>query len=373
MAAMSFDVPQLDLGPQLSGLSPELVAAAERVMSSRRFILGAELEAFESEFAAYCGVRHAIGVGSGTDALELALRAGGIKAGDEVITVAHTFVGTAFAIGAVGAVPVFVDVRAEDGLMDPACLQAAVTERTRAIVPVHLYGRCVEMAPVLRVARNHGLRVIEDAAQAHGATCDGHKAGALGDAGCFSFYPSKNLGAFGDGGAVVTDDSDIAASLRLLRNYGESRKYYHVTAGRNSRLDELQAAVLRVKLRHLDSFNASRCRIGESYREATVSSNAIHFLRFDPACDVMHQSVLRASDRDGLQRHLHRKRIQTQIHYPIPCHKQPVGAADWGGLSLPVTEMLAQQVLSLPMYPELSEAQVAAVCDALLDWSKHAV
>jgi dTDP-4-amino-4,6-dideoxygalactose transaminase len=365
---VSCPIPQLDLGPQLERLADELAAATARVTTSRQFILGPELDAFEAEFAAYCGVRHAIGVASGSDALELALRAAGIGEGDEVITVSHTFIATPLAISAVGATPVFVDVRRADGLMDPGCAAHAVTERTRAIVPVHLYGRCAEMNPILRLAHDHNLRVIEDAAQAHGATLRGRRAGSIGDAGCFSFYPSKNLGALGDAGAVITDDPQLASSLRVLRNYGQDRKYHHVIAGRNSRLDELQAAVLRTKLVHLDDFNRSRREIAQHYHATIGNRNPIRFLTFDPERDAMHQAVLCTPDRDGLRRHLDQAGIQTQVHYPIPCHRQPIYARLGSAPTLPVTDQLAGEVVSLPMYPELSEPQVERVCEAINGW-----
>jgi dTDP-4-amino-4,6-dideoxygalactose transaminase len=362
-------IPQLDLGVQLERLAEELTAAMARVMSARQFILGAELEAFEAEFAAYCGVRHAIGVASGSDALELALRAAGIGEGDEVITVSHTFIATAQAISAAGAKPIFVDVRRDDGLIDPGCVAQAVTDRTRAILPVHLYGRCVEMDPIVALARDHRLWVIEDAAQAHGATQRGRTAGSIGDAGCFSFYPSKNLGALGDGGAVITDDDQLASSLRLLRNYGEDRRYHHIIAGRNSRLDELQAAVLRVKLAHLDDFNRARRQIARRYHATIGDADAVRLLRFDPERDAMHQAVLCTPDRDALRGHLSEAGIQTQIHYPTPCHRQPMYASLRSARPLPVTDQLADQVLSLPMYPELSEAQVERICKEVNAWS----
>jgi dTDP-4-amino-4,6-dideoxygalactose transaminase len=362
---MSVVVPQVDLGPQLELLSDELAAATARVMSSGQFILGEELETFETEFAAHCGVRHAVGVASGSDALELALRAAGIGDGDEVITVAHTFIATPLAISAVGAVPVFVDVKASDGLMDTRSVEAALTSRTRAIVPVHLYGRCVDVASLITLSRDLGLRVIEDAAQAHGATSRGRPAGSLGDAGCFSFYPSKNLGALGDAGAVVTDDDQLADSLRQLRNYGQDRKYHHRIRGRNSRLDELQAAILRVKLSHLEQFNAARRAIARRYHASLGSRPGVRLLSFDAEADAVHQAVLCTPSRDELRRQLQEAGIETQVHYPIPCHRQPVYARLEPSVSLPVTERLADEVLSLPMYPEMTEAQIAHVCDTV--------
>jgi dTDP-4-amino-4,6-dideoxygalactose transaminase len=364
---VSSTIPQLDLELQLEQLADELASATARVMTSRQFILGPELEAFEAEFAAYCGVRHAIGVASGTDALELALRAAGIGDGDEVITVSHTFIATALAISAVGATPVFVDVFSDDGLMDPERAAQAVTDRTRAILPVHLYGRCVEMEPIVGLARDHGLRVIEDCAQAQGASHAGRAAGSIGDVGCFSFYPSKNLGALGDAGAVITDDAQLAYTLRLLRNYGQDRKYHHLIPGRNSRLDELQAAVLRVKLAHLDDFNRARRKIAQRYHAMIGDVGSIRFLSFDPERDAMHQAVLCTPDRAGLRSYLDQLGIQTQVHYPIPCHRQPV-YANIASRPLPVTDQLAEQVLSLPMYPELSESQIGRICRAVNGW-----
>jgi dTDP-4-amino-4,6-dideoxygalactose transaminase len=364
---MTSAIPQLDLELQLEQLSAELASAIARVMTSRQFILGPELEAFEAEFAAYCGVRHAIGVASGTDALELALRAAGIGDGDEVITVSHTFIATALAISAVGATPVFVDVCSDDGLMDPERAAEAVTDRTRAILPVHLYGRCVEMDPILVLARDHGLRVIEDCAQAQGASRAGRAAGSIGNAGCFSFYPSKNLGALGDAGAVITDDAQLACMLRLLRNYGQDRKYHHLIPGRNSRLDELQAAVLRVKLAHLDDFNRARRKIAQRYHTTIGDLDPIRFLSFDPERDAMHQAVLCTPDRAGLRSYLDQAGIETQVHYPIPCHRQPL-YANIASRPLPVTDQLAEQVLSLPMYPELSESQIGRICRAVNGW-----
>jgi dTDP-4-amino-4,6-dideoxygalactose transaminase len=299
--------------------------------------------------------------------LELALRAAGVTPGDEVITVAHTFIATPLAISATGATPVFVDVCEGDGLMDPEAAAAAITSRTSAIVPVHLYGRCVPMAPLMALAERNGLRVIEDAAQAHGALTDGERrAGTVGDAGAFSFYPTKNLGALGDAGAVVTSDAAIAERLRLLRNYGEIAKYEHAVAGRNSRLDELQAAVLRVKLPHLDAFNAARRAIARRYREE-ISHPALRLLDHDLDRDVLHQAVLYTQAREDLRAHLLEAGIATQIHYPIACHRQAIYAA-LPAAPLPVTERLAAGVLSLPLFPELSDAQLDHICTAVNGW-----
>lgn len=363
-------MPQFELRSQMTQLAGELAEAAERVTRSGWFILGPELEAFEGRFAEWCGTAHAIGVGSGTDALELALRAAGIGAGDEVITVSHTFIATAIAITAVGAIPVFAEVDPADGLMDAASAASLVSRRTRAIVPVHLYGRCADMDPILELAQAHGLRVIEDAAQAHGARYQGRHAGSIGDLGCFSFYPTKNLGALGDAGAVTTDDPALAEAVRKLRNYGQTRKYHHESSGRNSRLDELQAALLAVKLDHLAAFNDQRRAICARYRSTIEASDSIGLLTCELLSDVVHQCVVITPRRDELQHFLHGRGIGTQIHYPIPCHRQTV-MSGLANAPLPVTERLAQEVLSLPMYPELTDAQIDHVCEALTDWSSR--
>jgi dTDP-4-amino-4,6-dideoxygalactose transaminase len=334
------------------------------VLDSRRFILGAELEAFETEFARYCGVAECVGVASGTDAVELAVRACGIGPGDEVITVSHTFIATALAISAAGATPVFVDVRPDDGLIDLTAAAAAVTDRTRAIVPVHLYGRCADMGPLMALAREHSLRVIEDAAQAHGAALGGRRSGTFGDAGCFSFYPSKNLGALGDAGAVVTDDREVASRLRLLRNYGETHKHEHIAWGRNSRLDDLQAAVLRAKLPWLERWNRRRREHAAEYTRQLAGSS-VTTPSDDGDRDVFHLYVVRSDRRSELRRHLDAAGIETQIHYPVPAHAQPAFADLPLRHPLKVTEALARQVLSLPMYPELTVAQRSAVVHAV--------
>ena len=302
-------------------ISSDLEAALQRVMSSGWFILGQELGSFESEFAAYCGVTHCIGVASGTEALQLAVLACGIGKGDEVITVAHTAMPTALAIAATGATPVFVDIDQQSYTLSPDQLAGAMSSKTRAIMPVHLYGHCADMDAILEFAARHDLYVIEDAAQAHGACYKGRKAGGIGHLGCFSFYPTKNLGACGDAGAVVTNDQELAARLRRLRNYGESRKYHHESMGYNSRLDELQAAILRVKLPRLEQWNETRrnlaagylSRIDERFCLPKVRPGFVH---------SYHLFVIQSEERDKLQEHLLAHNIQTLIHYPIPCHLQ---------------------------------------------------
>jgi dTDP-4-amino-4,6-dideoxygalactose transaminase len=359
--------PFLDLGPELDALRDELDAAFARTVRSRWFVLGEEVERFEAEFAAACEAAHAVGVASGTDALELALRALGVGPGDEVVTTAHTFVATALAVSATGAVPVFADV-GEDGLLDPASAAEAITHRTRALLPVDLYGRCADLTALRELADRHRIALVEDAAQAHGARHAGRRAGSVSDLACFSFYPTKNLGALGDGGAVVTSDPELAARLRLLRDYGRTGKYEHAIAGRNSRLDELQAALLRVKLPHLDAWNAARRERAGQYRELLADSG----IGLPPAGegDVFHLFVVRSPARDALQEHLREAGIETLIHYPVPAHRQPVYGAARPPRPLPVTERLAGEVLSLPMYPSLSATAVARITDSVLEWTR---
>ena len=354
-------VPFLDVGQAYLELKGELDAAVQRVLHSGWYILGEELEAFEAEFAAYCGARYCIGVGNGLDALHLILRAYGIGPGDEVIVPAHTFIATWLAVTTAGAKPVPVDAGDDAAFtIPPQGIEAAVTARTKAVIPVHLYGRPADMDPIRRIALRHGLKVIEDAAQAHGARYRGRRAGSLGDAAAFSFYPAKNLGAFGDGGAVTTDDRELAARVSAARNYGSAAKYVHERFGLNSRLDPLQAAVLRVKLRHLDEWNARRLALAGSYREGLAGTDVVlpEFSEgFEP---VFHLFVVRTPRRGALQAGLKEAGIETLVHYPIPPHRQ--GAySSMGGLSLPVAERLATEVLSLPIGPHLSRAEVQEV------------
>jgi len=320
--------------------------------------------AFEREFADFCGAAHAVAVNSGTSALQLALIASGVGAGDEVITVPFTFVATAAVIEYVGAVPVFVDIDPRTFTMNPAAIEDAISDRTKAIIPVHLYGQTVDMDPLLAVAQRHHLFVLEDACQAHGATYKGRRAGSLGHAAAFSFYPGKNLGAMGDGGAVTTNDAALASRLRMLRNYGQTVKYHHEMIGFNRRLDSLQAAVLRVKLRHLDDWNAGRRRVAAAYAERLASlplTLPIVGADNDP---VWHLYVVRAADRDGLQTQLRAQGIDSGLHYPIPIHRQHA-YPELAGLSFPLSEVIAAECLSLPMYAEMTDAQIEAVARAL--------
>jgi dTDP-4-amino-4,6-dideoxygalactose transaminase len=356
----------VDLQAQYAALRPELEAAVRRVMERADFILGEEVERFEEEFARYCEGKHAVGVGSGLDALVLALRAYGIGPGDEVITAANTFIATALAISAVGARPVLVDVDPQTYNLDPRALAAAITSRTRAVVPVHLYGQPAEMNAIVQTARRHNLLVLEDAAQAHGARYHGRRAGSLGDAAAFSFYPGKNLGAYGDGGMVVTNDAAVAEKIRYLRNYGQRVKYYHVVRGTNSRLDTMQAAILRVKLRRLDDWNAARRRHAETYARL-LAGLPVALPHTQPECEhVFHLFVVQVAERDRMQKALAERGIATGIHYPVPIHLQEA-YRDLGYPkgSFPVTEAAAERVLSLPMFAELTSEQIAAVAQAV--------
>jgi dTDP-4-amino-4,6-dideoxygalactose transaminase len=359
-------VPFLDLSRQTVGLEPFLSEAIDRVLRGGRFVLDEEVKQFEEEFARYCGVPHAIGVASGTDAIAIALAAVGVGPGDEVITVANTCVPTIVGIESAGAKPVLVDPDVLTYTLDPALLESAITSRTRAVVPVHLYGQCAPMDAILEIAQRHNLRVVEDCAQAHGAELDGRRAGSIGDAAAFSFYPTKNLGAFGDGGAVVTASADTAASARLLRNYGERDRFEHVLRGRNSRLDELQAAVLRLKLAHLDRWNDRRREIAGEYTAALADTPVVLPHETATRSHVYHLYVIRSGERDRLRGELTRHGIGTAIHYPRPVHRQPAYRdLEPGNRSLGVSETLTASILSLPMYPELTDDEVERVAETV--------
>ena len=355
----------VDLRAELPLYADAIRAGFDAVLDSGRFVLGPQAEALEREVASRCGVAHAVACNSGTDALHLALRALGVGPGDEVITAGFTFIGTAEAIVHAGATPVFVDVRADTFNLDADALEAAITPRTRAILPVHLFGRVADMPVVLDVARRRGLHVVEDAAQAIGAALDGRACGAFGDAGCFSFYPSKNLGACGDGGMAVTDDAALAERLRILRNHGSRETYRHEAIGWNSRLDELQAVVLRAKLPHLDAFNAARRRHAEGY---AARLRGLPLALPDPGtagAHVFHQYTVRTPRRDALRAALSAAGIASAVHYPVPLHRQAPFAAACAEVSLPVCETLASEVLSLPMYPLLTDRELDRVADVV--------
>lgn len=365
---MTNTIPFIDLRAAHEELGGELDAAVSRVVDSGWYLLGPELESFESEFAEYCGTRHCVGVGSGLSALELALQAAGIGPGDEVIVPAYTWVATWIAVTMSGARPVPVDVREETYNIDASQIAAAITPATAAIVPVHLRGEPADMDAVSEIAEAHGLAVIEDAAQAHGARHLGRRAGSLGRAAAFSFYPAKNLGALGDGGAVTTDDDEIADRVRLLRNYGTRGRYEIETAGVNSRLAEIQAAALRVKLPRLDDWNAARSRLAEIYQQAFADHDSLSVPEVpDWADPVWHLFVLGHPDRDACRAALEEQGIETLIHYPVPPHLS--GAYADAGMprgSFPVTERLADSTLSLPMYPQLGLQQCSEAAEALI-------
>jgi dTDP-4-amino-4,6-dideoxygalactose transaminase len=360
-------IPFLELKPGYLELKEEFDAAYQRVMDSGRYLLGRELDSFEQEFAAYCEAPYCVGVGNGLDALHLILRAMSIGQGDEVIVPSNTFIATWFAVTFAGAAPVPVEPDERTYNLDPAKICAAITPRTKAIMPVHLYGQPADMEPIMAVARQHGLKVIEDAAQAHGARYKGRRTGSLGDAAGFSFYPGKNLGSFSDAGAVVTRDIELAKTVRLLRNYGSKLKYQHEAVGMNSRLDELQAALLLVKLRHLDEWNNRRKAVADTYLHALNSLPGLT-LPYVPewADPVWHLFVIRHTQRDQLQRRLKEIGVGTLIHYPVPPHLSGAYADSHFALgTLPLAERVAKTILSLPMGPHLMVEQAKWIADEI--------
>jgi dTDP-4-amino-4,6-dideoxygalactose transaminase len=364
-------VPFVDLPAQHRALHHELNEAIQRVLDRADFALGRDVTEFEAEFAAFCGTEYAVGVDSGLAALELTLRAFGIGPGDEVIVPAHTFVATAAAVTFAGARPILVDVEEATYNIDVDQAEAAITPRTRAILPVHLYGLPADMDTLLRLADRHGLIVIEDACQAHGAQYNGRRAGSLGHAGAFSFYPTKNLGACGDAGMVVTDDASVAEQVRAMRNCGQREKYLHELPPFNHRMDTLQAAVLRVKLRHLEGWIEARRQNAALYSELLADSNVITPLETPGATHVYHLYVIRSPNRDALQAYLQEQGIGAAVHYPIPIHLQPFYADNGFGRGLfPVTEQLCDEVLSLPMFPAMTAEQVRYVADRVTHFAQ---
>ena len=361
------EIPFLDLDRQYQAIRDDISQAIERVLASHAFSGGPFVAQFEAEFAAFCDCPHAIAVASGTAALGLTLAALGIGPGDEVITVANTFIATAAAIRFCGATPVFVDVDQTTYTMDPAWLDAAVTAQTKAILPVHLFGQVADMDPIMAVANKHGLRVVEDACQAHGATYKGVTAGTIGDAGCFSFYPGKNLGAYGEAGMVVTKNAELAQDLRQLRDHGQTQKYHHLRIGWNARMDGLQGAILSVKLRHLEASNSRRRHHADAYRKLLQNCEGVVVpLEADYAKHVYHIFALRVPRRDAYLQALAAQGITCGLHYPIPIHLQP--AFHFLGVpqgSLPVTERCAETLLSIPMFPELQQAEIEFVAEAI--------
>jgi dTDP-4-amino-4,6-dideoxygalactose transaminase len=367
---MTSSIPFVDLKAQYAALRAEIDPAIHDVLASAHFVGGPVLERFESEFAEFCGAAFAVGVANGTDAISLALRAAGLGPGDEVLVPANSFFASAEAVSNIGAIPVFTDVDAQTFLMDPASAAAAISPRTRAILPVHLYGRALDMRPFVELATAHNLTIVEDCAQAHGAVFAGETIGASGRLTCYSFYPGKNLGAYGDGGAITTNDPEMRRRLHELRDHGSPRKYEHARIGYNSRLDALQAAVLSVKLRHLPDWNAARQRHAEVYAAALESSPILPPEIPARGQHVFHLFVVRCSLRDRLQKSLTERGIATGIHYPTPLHLteayQRLGAPGPG--SLPVAEALAGEILSLPMYAELTAEQLRYVMEALREF-----
>ncbi len=359
------NIPMVDLKAEYELLRDELEPAVLAALAATQYIGGPNVRAFEAEAAAYCGVKHAVSCASGTDALLLALRACGVGPGDEVITTPFTFVATASTISMCGARPVFVDIDPHTFNLDPAGIEAAITPRTRAVVPVHLYGQPADLAPMAEICRHYGLKLIEDAAQSFGAEYGGRKSGAYGDLGCFSFYPSKNLGAFGDGGMVITDDDELAARLRVLANHGSRVRYHHDVLGYNSRLDELQAAILRVKLKRVDAFNAARRRVARAYDERLAGCGVITPQADGKGLHVYHQYTLQSDRRDAIQAALAAAGIASAIYYPIPLHRQALYAEACREVRLPVAEAAAARVLSLPISPMLDEARIDRVCEVV--------
>ena len=365
-------IPQFDLSAQYAAIGAEIRTAIERVLSSQQFVLGREGAALEKEIAALCGVAHGVGVASGTDALILALRACGVRPGDEVLLPTSTFVATGSAVSALGAKPVFADIRPETYNLDPSDLERRVTPRTRAIIAVHLYGLAADMDPISAFAKSRKLPLIEDCAQAIGAIYKGRRTGSLGDAACFSFYPTKNLGAYGDAGMIVSNSAELAAHLRTLRNHGQTAKYRSSEPGWNSRLDEIQAAVLRVKLRHLAEWQRARRANAAEYACLLQQVPGIMPPHEPEGLEhVYHQYTIRSEQRDALQQHLALRRIGSTVYYPYPLHLQPLYAhLGHKGGDFPHAESAAHEVLSLPMYPELRKDQIARVVEAMAEFVK---
>lgn len=360
-------VPFLDLKAQYRTIKPEIDPAMQSVIDSCAFALGPAVEKFERAFAAYCGVKHCIGVGSGTAALELILRALDIGPGDEVITVANTFFASAEAVSLVGATPILADCREEDALINPEDIKKRITKKTRAIIPVHLYGQCADMDALAAIAKKHGVSLIEDACQAHGSTYKGAKAGSLAFAAAFSFYPGKNLGAFGEGGGITTDDDSLAEKVRMLRDHGMPEKYKHSLVGYNERMDGIQGAVLDVKLKYLDRWNSARRSHSATYRKLLSKDPRVKlFSEYSDREQNYHLFVIRVPNRDKVQQNLKAKGIATGIHYPIPIHLQKAYAGmGWKKGDFPIAEKLAGEILSLPMFAEMTEEQVKEVCAVL--------
>ncbi len=364
-------IPLVDLKQQYQEIKKEILPEIGRVLEGMQLFLGSNVQTVESEFAAYCNCDYAVGVGSGTDALHIALLACGIGRGDEVITTSNTFIATAEAIVLAGARPVLVDIDPYTYNMDPSLIEQKITPRTKAIIPVHMYGHPADMDPIVEVARAHNLKVIEDACQAHGAEYKGRKTGSLGDIGCFSFYCTKNLGTYGEAGIITTSSPELARLCRILRDHGQSRKYIHALMGVNGRLDEIQAAILKVKMRYLDGWTESRRRLARFY-DVALPSFVVKPLEMSWTRHVYHLYVIRTAQRDELRDWLGSQGVSTGIHYPIPIHLQNAWRETCTEeCSLPVTEKVTQEIVSLPIYPELSEEAAQYVCDRIWEFAKE--
>jgi len=360
------NMPMVDLKAQYANLKSEINPALLQALSESHFILGPNVLAFEQEVADYLGVKHAFGCASGTDALHLGLLAAGIKAGDEIITTAFTFIATAEAIRYIGAIPVFVDIQADTMNIDPQKVQAAITEKTRAILPVHLFGQAADMDELKAIAEKHDLLIVEDCAQSFGSRYRGRMTGTIGQAGAFSFYPSKNLACYGDGGLISTNDDEIAQKVQIYRNHGSSHEYQHDIIGYNSRLDELQAVILRTKLKHIDEFNQNRLRVAQTYNRLLADTELELPAIPDDRDHVFHQYTLLTDNRDQLRDSVISQQIACAVYYPIPLHRQKA-LADTKPTELPVTDTVCQRCLSFPIFPEMSDHQVQTVCKAILN------
>ena len=359
-------IPLVDLKAQYAGIKPEIDAAIQRVVNNTSFIMGKEVAEFEQQFASYVEAQAAVGVASGTAALHLSLLACGVGPGDEVITTAHTFMATSEPISLVGAKPVFVDIDPATYNIDANLVEKAITSRTKAIIPVHLYGQPAELDDLLEVARRHNLSLIEDAAQAHGAEYKGRRCGSIGDLACFSFYPGKNLGAYGDAGAVTGNNDELLARVRKLRDHGRTSKYEHDEIGYGERLDGLQAAILGAKLPHLEAWTEARRSHAKIYNELLEGCDVVTPFELEEARHVYHLYVIRTPRRDKVLAHLKSKGVDAGIHYPVPLHRQPAYLKQgYGDISLPLTELAAAEVLSLPLFPELTYEQIAYVAEAV--------
>ncbi|EWG11459.1 DegT/DnrJ/EryC1/StrS family aminotransferase [Cytobacillus firmus] len=365
-------VPMLDLSEQYQGLKSEVLEVLDEVMSSSRFILGDNVKKLEADVAKYSNVNHGIGCGNGSDAIHIALQALGVGPGDEVITTAFTFFATGGAIARAGATPVYVDIDPVTFNIDPSKIEAAITEKTKAIIPVHLYGQMADMESLAKIAEKHNLAIVEDAAQAIGAKHNGKSVGELGTAATYSFFPTKNLGAYGDGGMIVTDNDDVAEKCRVIRVHGSKPKYYHHVLGYNSRLDELQAAVLNVKFPHLDTWSEMRRKNADTYTsllKEKVGDHVVTPVEKEGNYHVFHQYTLRVENRDELQKYLQEQGVSTMIYYPLPLHVQPVfQELGYKEGDLPITEKAAKEALSLPMFPELKREQQEYVVEKIAEF-----